>query len=157
MSTEDLIRRKPWSPYETMLTLVGTKEIKGSLDNPLIMAMLTADQSWPKNDEVPWCSGAMNFVCKLTGTPRTKDLRARSWLNIGLPVPLESAVPGFDVVILKRAGDNSPPEVIDAPGHVGFYAGKEGDMVLVLGGNQGDSVSIARFNVGNILGIRRLS
>jgi uncharacterized protein (TIGR02594 family) len=149
-------RTKPFSPYHLLLTLIGTSELVGAKDNPLIMAMLRQDQSWPTTEEVPWCSAAVNFACKLTDVPRTRDLRARSWLQIGSPVSVEQAVAGFDVVILKRAGDNSPASVIDAPGHVGFYTGKEEDKVLVLGGNQGNTISIARFPVKDILGIRRL-
>jgi hypothetical protein len=39
---------------------------------------------------------------------------------------------------------------------VGFYAGTEGKHVLILGGNQGDTVNVTRFLAKNILGIRRL-
>ena len=33
--------------------------------------------------------------------------------------------------MLKRGTDDGP-EVIDAPGHVGFYAGRTGDLIEVL-------------------------
>ena len=66
-------------------------------------------------------------------------------------------MPGFDVVILRRGGGDQPgPEVLDAPGHVGFFAGHEDPNVLLLGGNQGDSVSVAPFAAARILGVRRL-
>ena len=72
------------------------------------------------------------------------------------------AVPGFDVVILSRGDGLQPgPEVLDAPGHVGFFAGfvpaPDGrHLVQVLAGNQGNQVSIQNFPAERILGIRRV-
>lgn len=138
---------------------IGTKEVGGMIDNPQILAFLRCDHSWPLHDEVPWCSGFVNYVCKLLRLPRSKSLRARSWLNVGVPVTrIEFAHPRYDVVILKRGGDGQPgPEELEAPGHVGFYASHDLDQVWILGGNQGGQVSIAAFPVDRILGIRRLS
>jgi uncharacterized protein (TIGR02594 family) len=136
---------------------VGIKEVPGTKDNPRIMAMLTLDNEWPQHDEVPWCSGFANDVCWLLRLPRSKSLLARSWLRIGESVALDDARVGFDVVVLKRAGANQPgPEDTTAPGHVGFYAGSEPGYVLVLGGNQSNSVSVERYAVDRVLGIRRL-
>lgn len=70
---------------------------------------------------------------------------------------MEEAIPGFDVVIFKRGGGNQPgPDVINAPGHVGFYAGIQGKDILVLGGNQNDTVSISGYAKSRLLGVRRL-
>jgi hypothetical protein len=90
--------------------------------------------------------------------PRSKNLRARSWLKVGRVIRLEDALPYNDVVILSR-GENPPPaDVINAPGHVGFYAGQEQekDSVLMLGGNQNNEVNISPYAVNRILGVRRL-
>jgi len=46
--------------------------------------------------------------------------------------------------------------VLAAPGHVGFYAGRESDRVRVLGGNQDNTISIATFPAAHVLGYRRL-
>jgi uncharacterized protein (TIGR02594 family) len=144
--------------YDMAQRFVGIKEIPGAKDNDQILAMLRLDQKWPANDEVPWCSAFMNYITWLLRLPRSKSLRARSWLLIGRPIVLEEAEPGFDVVILKRGGANQPgPEVIDAKGHVGLYAGREGQKILMLGGNQSDSVCVARYPASRLLGIRRLA
>jgi uncharacterized protein (TIGR02594 family) len=136
---------------------VGIKEIPGSKDNPQVVAMLRLDQSGDLKDEVPWRSAFVNYVAWLLRLPRSKSLAARSWLQIGSVVNLNEAEVGFDVVIFKRGeGEQPGPEVVNAPGHVGFYAGKEGTDILVLGGNQGDRVSIARFAADKVPGIRRL-
>jgi uncharacterized protein (TIGR02594 family) len=146
------------SPFDLAQRFIGIKELPGEKDNPFIMSMLSLDQGWPKNDEVPWCSAFANYVAWLLRMPRSKSLRARSWLSVGRPVGLRDAKAVADVVVLKRgAGDQPGAEVLNAPGHVGFYAGEEGDRVLILGGNQGNSVSVAAFLADNVLGVRRLS
>ena len=135
---------------------VGIKEVGGTVDNPTILAMLRLDNEWPQNDEVPWCSGFMNHICWLARLPRSKSLMARSWLTVGKGITLDQAEPG-DVIILKRGtGDQPGPEVLKAPGHVGFYAGRFAGFIEVLGGNQSDTVKISRYPAKRLLGIRRL-
>jgi hypothetical protein len=58
-----------------------------------------------------------------------------------------------------RGGRQPGLEVVNAPGHVGFFAGYDAvrEIVQLLGGNQEDAVSIASFPAERILGIRRLS
>jgi uncharacterized protein (TIGR02594 family) len=137
---------------------VGISDISGPTSNSHVLAMLHLDEKWPENDEVPWCSAFVNYVAWLLRLPRSKNLRARSWLGIGRSVGINEAEAGFDVVILKRGSGNQPgPTVIDAPGHVGFYAGREGNQILVLGGNQSDTVRISPYPVKNLLGIRRIA
>ena len=143
--------------YDLAQRFVGMTEVAGKVSNPQILAMLQLDQAWPEGDEVPWCSAFVNYITWLLRLPRSKSLGARSWLQVGIPINLEDAELGFDVVILKRGGENQPgPDVINAPGHVGFFVGGDKDIVLILGGNQSDSVNVSRFFVQNILGIRRL-
>jgi uncharacterized protein (TIGR02594 family) len=142
--------------FELAERYVGQKEVGGKVDNPLIMSMLKLDMNWPSSDEVPWCSAFANWICWHARLPRSKDLRARSWLSIGKGIPLDEAVPG-DIIVLKRGtGDQPGPEVTDAPGHVGFYAGIFGEFIEVLGGNQSDQVKISRYPKSRLLGVRRL-
>ncbi len=143
--------------FELAQRFVGMQEVKGPTANPQVLAMLRLDQDWPDDDEVPWCSAFMNYITWLVRLPRSKDLLARSWLKLGRSISLEEAQVGFDVVILKRGTKNQPgPDVLNAPGHVGFFAGLEGTFVQVLGGNQDDTVSISRYPTSRVLGVRRL-
>lgn len=145
------------SAYDLATRFIGVKEIPGSRANPMVLAMLQLDGDWPQDDSVPWCSAFTNYIAWLLRLPRSKALNARSWLSVGRPVPLASARCGFDVVILKRGiGAQPGPEVLNAPGHVGFYGSTEGDRILLLGGNQGDTVSVGRYPVADLLGVRRL-
>ncbi len=146
------------SAYDLAQRFVGISEVDGTTSNPQILAMLKLDGDWPDDDSVPWCSAFANYIAWLLRLPRSKSLRARSWLLVGEVIDLTQAEPGFDLVIFKRGGGKQPgPDVIEAPGHVGLYAGVEGSMVLVLGGNQGDSVSIGRYPKSRLLGVRRLA
>lgn len=149
------------TPFDIARRFIGTAEVEGAVANSAILAMLRLDAKWPTDDSVPWCSAFVGYMAWLLDLPRSRSLAARSWLAIGTPVDLMEAMPGFDVVILKRGGGHQPgPEVLDAPGHVGFFVGHdmgEVQRVRILGGNQGDAVTIAPFLAANVLGVRRLA
>lgn len=143
--------------FDLAQRFIGSKEVGGQVDNPMIVAMLKLDNEWPQNDEVPWCSAFANYITWLARLPRSKSLMARSWLTVGRGITLDEAVPG-DIIILQRGtGEQPGPEVLDAPGHVGFYAGRTGDLIEILGGNQGDQVKISRYPKTRLLGVRRLT
>jgi uncharacterized protein (TIGR02594 family) len=145
-----------YNAFQIAQRFIGIEEVGGTVDNPMILAMLRLDSGWPEHDEVPWCSAFVNYICWLLRLPRSKSLRARSWLRVGIQVSLDNAETG-DIVVLKRgSGDQPGPEVINAPGHVGFYAGKDGPWIEVLGGNQNDTVKVSRYPAKNLLSIRRL-
>lgn len=137
---------------------LGVQEAAGAAANPAVLWFLQSCDASVTRDEVPWCSGFANRVAWLLGLPRSRSLAARSWLTVGRAVePIANAQVGFDVVVLKRGANDAGPEVTSgAPGHVGLFYGFDGEQVLVLGGNQGDRVSVARFPRSRILGVRRL-
>lgn len=142
--------------YRLAERFVGLAEVAGATSNPQVLAMLRLDAGWVESDETPWCSAFVNYVAWLLRLPRSGSLAARSWLKIGIPVPISEAVAGSDVVVLKRPGGPGA-DVVAAPGHVGFYAGAEDDdSFWLLGGNQGDKVSVALFDLDRVLGVRRL-
>lgn len=154
---ERIMTKIELTAFDLAQRFVGIKEIAGTASNPQILAMLRLDGDWPDGDHVPWCGAFLSYIAWLLRLPRSKSLSARSWLNIGTPITIEEAEAGNDVVILKRSGENQPgPAELNAPGHTGFFAGREGSNVLILGGNQSDAVNISRFPVERILGIRRL-
>ena len=148
--------------FDIAMRFTGVREMQGALSNPQILAMLQLDTRWPADDSVPWCSAFVNYCCWLLRLPRSKDLRARSWLQVGRPISGRDLVVGWDVVIIKRSASDVGPEVIEAAGHVGFYAGLQPyppepiQHIFVLGGNQSDAVNVSAFPVDRILGLRRL-
>ena len=145
------------TPYALAARFMGLKEVAGSVHNPAILAMLALDAKWAKTDETPWCSAFVNYVAWLLDCQRSRSLAARSWLKIGREVDEHMAAPGFHVVVLARGSGFQPgPTVLDAPGHVGFFAYYDTDRIGVLGGNQGDAVSIQTFPKAAVLGIREI-
>ena len=147
------------TPFDLASRFKGMKEVPGSTTNHQILAMLKLDDDWPHDDSVPWCSAFVNYIAWLLGLHRTRSLRARSWLMEKI-VAWSDARVGFDLVVLKRGGGLQPgPDIIKAPGHVGFFAGWDGidsKYVRVLGGNQSNGVNISCYPKKRILGIRRL-
>lgn len=146
------------SAYIIARRFLGLAEIAGVVHNPQIVAFHQLDNPWISDDETPWCSSFVNYVAWLCSLQRSKSPAARSWLNVGHPIDISDACKDADVVILKRGSGMQPgPEVTDAPGHVGFYSefNLQGG-ILLLGGNQGNAVSIKAFNTSNILRVMRL-
>jgi uncharacterized protein (TIGR02594 family) len=141
------------TPFALAQRYVGIKEMAGNKDHPLILWWLSlCGLGDGTHDETPWCSAFVNGMAWELRLPRSKSAAARSWLGVGLPVRyLTEARPGHDIVIFWRGEKDGPF------GHVGFFAGVEGTDVLVLGGNQNDQVSIARYPAERLLGIRRLT
>ena len=133
------------------------REIPGAQHEPFIQWCFSKCGYGPETpDEIPWCSAWINGICWLLRLPRSKSAAARSWLALGQPIPLEAACVGWDLVILRRGLDQPGPEIIQAPGHVGLFAGLEPDRVLVLGGNQQNAVTVQGFPRLAVLGVRRL-
>lgn len=125
--------------------LLGVKETLGKDNNPVILDW--AEEVGLKKqytaDEIPWCGLFMAYVCKLAGKPIPfNPLWARNWNNFG--VPQKTAMLG-DVLVFSRASG----------GHVGIYVGEDDKCYHVLGGNQGDAVSIVRIQKVRCIGIRR--
>jgi uncharacterized protein (TIGR02594 family) len=80
---------------------------------------------------------------KKAGVDGTDSKRARSWLTWGKEAP--DFVPGCAVIVKRGSG---------TLGHVGLYVGTESGRIRLLGGNQGNAVSIASFDADRILGRR---
>lgn len=92
-----------------------------------------------------WGAAFVNAVLGAAGIEGTGKLNPRSFLSFGLPV--DKPAPG-DVVVLRRGDD-------PAAGHVGLFQGYDANgNILVLGGNQGDAVSVAPFSADDVLGFR---
>lgn len=150
--------------FDEAMRFVGeVMELPGQSHDPFIQWCFMCCSGFGPNtpDEVPWCSAFVNRMAWLQRLPRSKSAMARSWLTVGQAVEREKAVVGYDVVVLERGVGKQPDaSVLDAPGHVGIYAGMETShgpyMVMVLGGNQKNGVTVQAFPVGKVLGIRRI-
>lgn len=108
---------------------LGLKEVVGPQHNATILGWVKALGGWFKDDETPWC-GTFAAVCMKTAGQDVPEhwYRALDWARWGKPCdPVVGAV-----VVFGRQGG----------GHVGFLVGESAANFYVLGGNQGNAVTI---------------
>lgn len=91
----------------------------------------------------PWCGDAIETSIKNT-LPNEKlpsnPYWVRNYLDWGLGVK-----PQYGAILVFGRGSG---------GHVGYYMGETKDYFLVLGGNQGNAVTISRVAKNRLLGVR---
>ena len=119
---------------------VGVKERTGG-ENKRILEYHDATSLNASEDEIAWCSSFVNWVMRECGMERTNSAQARSWLQFKNDKKFKKHA----IVIFKRG--NSKWQ-----GHVGFALEDKGDAIRVLGGNQGNSVSISSYKKSDVLG-----
>ncbi len=146
------LRAEPSLPRHLVaaLDLLGTKELAGGANSPTIMAWTKelADAGFPvagySADSVPWC-GLFIAVCMVRAqrTPVDQPLWALNWAKFGEP----GGQPELgDILTFKREGG----------GHVAIYIGEDTQGTFhILGGNQGDQVSIMRISKARMYSCRQ--
>lgn len=112
---------------------LGIHEIKGPKHEQLIVDMF-ADAGFPgvRDDETAWCAAYVGAILKRVNIAPSKSLMARSYEKWG--VQLRDPIYGC-VGVKTRVGG----------GHVGFVVAASEESITLLGGNQGDCVSVALF------------
>lgn len=134
---------------KTALKYYGEKEEKGSQTNWLILKWVKRYIPSVKDDgDYAWCSIFINEIAKECNLEYTDSALARSWLNVGEEV--EEPEMG-NVVILWRDSKDSQW------GHVGLYVKEDSSSIYVLGGNQNNQISIAKYPKSRLLGYRKLN
>ncbi|MDR6952293.1 uncharacterized protein (TIGR02594 family) [Ancylobacter sp. 3268] len=123
-SYEGLNERRDNAALSTLLSASGTAKL-----NP-------ADQAW--------CAAYANAVLAKSGLTGTGSNLASSFQSWG------------QATSNPQLGDivNLSPQAAGASGHVGFFAGMQGNSVLVSGGNQGNGVSTAAFPMSDVVSFR---
>lgn len=146
---------KPKMLLEAIKTF-GVKEGARALNNPEILQWATevavaGAGNWLDDfyteDAIPWCGLYVGLLAARAGyTVRPRCLAARDWANWGEGV----SKPGIgDVLVFWRGSRHGKS------GHVGLYVGEDAEAFHVLGGNQGDEVSIVRISRDRFLDARR--
>ncbi len=133
----------PW--LNPALAELGQREQPGTTDNPRIVEFYRrVGHPEIRHDEVAWCAAFVGAMLEAAGLASTRSLMARSYLSWGHA--LATGRPGA-IAVFKRGSDPSA-------GHVAFWLGDVGDRIRVLGGNQGDAVSITTMAKADLLGLR---
>lgn len=122
---------------------IGTREIPGEKHEPKILQWWKLiKRSGIKTDEVPWCAAYVGGCLEAVGVVSSRYESAKSYLAWGVPLAMPTL--GCIVVFERKGG-----------GHVGFAVGQDAKgRLLVLGGNQGNVVSIAPFDRERVAGYR---
>lgn len=135
--------------FEMAKSHLGLREIVGPKHNQQIIEFFRdVGHSWVKDDETAWCAAFVGAMLERCGLPSTKKLNARGYLDWGEEVQLADAEPG-DVVVFWRGKPTA------ATGHVAFLVEVRSHDLLVLGGNQSNSVNIQGYPKERLLGVRR--
>jgi uncharacterized protein (TIGR02594 family) len=138
------------------LLFLGIKEIPGKQSNEdiLKMAEVLGIEKIYTQDSIAWCGLFMAYLLHITGKPQPykqyEILRAASFASWGNPVSLKDVQLG-DIAVFRREGG----------GHVGLVLAVSKNIdggigtLHILGGNQGDKVSIAEFPINRVTHVRR--
>ena len=124
-----------WLAYAR--TLVGVREVPGSKHSATIMGWIAtlgakALGITVRDDETPWCGTFCAHVMQRVGIESPPiAVRASSWGKWGRKLVAPRL--GCILVFTRQGG-----------GHVGFYVGEDDTHLHVLGGNQGNAVSVTR-------------
>ncbi|MGW8177181.1 MAG: TIGR02594 family protein [bacterium] len=123
--------------------MVGTKEIPGARDNPTVVALWELGKTGQHvyDDETPWCAAWVSAVLEMAHIKSARTGWARSYLTWGKSLP----GPAYGAIVVFRRGSG---------GHVGFVVGRKGKNLMVLGGNQHNSVNVSEFTQDRVLGYR---
>lgn len=122
---------------------IGQKEYPGAANNPWIVSLWKKiKRGGIKSDAVPWCAAFTGAMLENVGIISSRFESARSYMIWGVPLK----VPALGcIAVFARAGG----------GHVGFVVADDGNgRLLILGGNQGDRVSISPFDKNRVIGYR---
>lgn len=136
------------SPIEVAAGYLGLSESRDQ-DNITLSRFISQAAGIEINPaKTAWCAAFVDAVLHKSNLGGgTGKLNARSYLNWGVPVDTPRR---GDVVVFSRGDPNG------WQGHVGFFEGYDSNgNIRVLGGNQGNQVSVTSYNPNRLLGFRR--
>lgn len=123
---------------------IGTLEQAGPKHNARIIEYHKSTSLKANDDETPWCSSFVNWCLMQNGIKGTDSAAARSFLNYGLKI----TEPAYGCIVVLKRGNNNKS------GHVGFLIDCTTDKISILGGNQGNKVSVSNFEKKDLLSYR---
>jgi uncharacterized protein (TIGR02594 family) len=149
----------PWLEVARDEAKFGVLEQRGDAHNPRILGYHDCTHLDADTDEVPWCSSFVNFCIYHAGkinplVPKeTKSAAARSWLRYGMNMVIPAL--GCIVILQRGTGKQPGPDVLRAPGHVGFFIDQPTPReIVILGGNQSNQVCERTYEFKRVLGYR---
>ena len=129
-----------WLRYALYEWRANVREVPGPGANPRFVMYDAVTTLKATSDEIPWCS---SFACWCMESAQLRSPRsaaAADWMAWGEPsLPRLGAV-----AVFKRVGGH----------HVAFFLAQIADTIVVLGGNQGNAVSVAPMSGAMLIDLR---
>lgn len=123
----------------------GIVEFPGRDHNPRILEYHASVTGGFDENEVPWCSSFVNWCMEQSDIRGTDSAGARSWERWGKKL----ATPELGAItVFWRESKTS------RKGHVGFYVKETSTHISVLGGNQGNKVTVDPYPKARLLSYR---
>jgi uncharacterized protein (TIGR02594 family) len=126
------------------LAELGVTEEPGEKNNPRVLEYHGATSLKSTADDIPWCSAFLCWVMECARVASTRSAAARSWADWGNAIQR----PKFGAIAVLERGKHA------WQGHVGLYLDSDATKVYVLGGNQGDRVSVQSFLKTQVISYR---
>jgi uncharacterized protein (TIGR02594 family) len=131
--------------------LIGTREARGAANSATILgwAALLGMKILGivyNADSTPWCGLFVANCLRAAGIDLSAmkvGVRASAWADWGDQIRMGALAAGAIMVFVRPGG-----------GHVGFYVGEDMTHFHILGGNQGDAVSIMRIEKNRCVAAR---
>lgn len=117
---------------------LGVSE-KNPGSNPRILEYLATTKlpkSAKQSDNTAWCAAFMNWCLETVGLNGKDSAWALDWAGYGNPVSPPTL---GSITVFSRVGAN------ESGGHVGFFLRDLGSQIEIIGGNQGNKVSVDKF------------
>lgn len=133
----------PW--LVRALTEIGVREVHGERSNPRIVGYHAHTAAGEAPEETAWCASFLCAMLERSGFTSTNSKAADSWLKYGEKTAMRL---GAIAVFGKTDPDAK------GTGHCALIAGWNDRIVLALGGNQQNSVSVVPRPRDNIVDLR---
>lgn len=123
---------------------LGTKEVPGAKDNSVILEFWKQGKiSWQADhDETAWCAVFHAAIYERLNIRSQRDSWSQGWKSWGESL----TAPIYGCTVIFRWDASS--------GHIGWFVGWKNGKMLILGGNQSNSVTIAEFATDKVLAYR---
>src|ERR1035437_321509 len=134
--------------HEVFVQELGVHETPGLAATARIIEYDSHTTLKATSDEIAWCSSLANFAADIAGFPGMHSAAARSWQDYG--VHLDLPIVGC-IVVFNRHDIKNP-----SAAHVACCDSADiaNGIIRVIGGNQSDAVTVARFHIEDVLSYR---